>query len=198
MPQSMRHCHWHHRLRVKCYSHSGLTSKSLLPRWNISPDTGSTHQISVSDLCSTAYSPVCKESVTCHRRATCINTDTPQSIPQRLVKIFDYVYICPLIQHIEKKHKILKYNLPNLIHRPSPERSSVQTESPLRGSSGIILVWNFCSCPVSILYPAHYHVLRASRTLFWDTCIQLPLVLTFSHSSGRKSPPNVSQLTCAF
>lgn len=95
-----------HRQGAKHYSHSGLPSKSMLPRWNISPDTGSTHQISVSELCSTVYSPVYKELRSCHCRAMCFSADTPKSIPQRLVKMLYYIYTCPLLKYIEKKHKI--------------------------------------------------------------------------------------------
>lgn len=52
---------------------------------------------------------------------------------------------------------------------------------------------------LACLYPDHCHILRASQTLlFWDICTQLPLTLSLSHSSGRKSPPDVSQLRCAF
>jgi len=106
--------------------------------------------------------------------------------------------MCPLIQHIEKKHIILKYSLPNLTHRPGPERCSMQTESASRWNSGIISIWNVCSLPFSGLCPAHGHVWRASQTLFWDICIQLPLILTFSQTSGGKSPPNIHELICVF
>lgn len=126
VPQSMRYCHC---LWVKCNSHSGLPSGSSLPRWNTSPDTGSTHQVSVSDLCTTAYSPVYEKSITCHCRAMCINTDTQESISQSLDKIFDYICICSLIQHAKKKHEILKHNLP--IHRADPERSNMQNWKPI-------------------------------------------------------------------